>query len=149
VPRYFVVFFVYFSALIGVWLSGWYQCNWLPGKTHLKSDLSCVLWDVKLYSLILHACRHFTLQAKLCTLECHGVMQCAVLKFSSLRSGTKCWSEKFIHNFTHWFHFHFILTIKQSVVICHSSVFAALDQCRINYGSGGSPELEPLNSGAS
>ena len=30
-----------------------YQCNWLPGKTHLQSDLFCVEWDVKSYTLTL------------------------------------------------------------------------------------------------
>jgi len=28
-----------------------YQCNWLPGKTRLWSDLLCVKWDVKPYTL--------------------------------------------------------------------------------------------------
>ena len=28
-----------------------YQCNWLPGKTRLRYDLSCVEWDVKPYTL--------------------------------------------------------------------------------------------------
>ena len=28
-----------------------YQCNSLPGKTHLRNDLLCVEWDVKPYTL--------------------------------------------------------------------------------------------------
>jgi len=28
-----------------------YQCNWLPGMTRLRSDLLCVEWDVKPYTL--------------------------------------------------------------------------------------------------
>ena len=28
-----------------------YQCKWLTGKTRLRSDLKCVDWDVKPYSL--------------------------------------------------------------------------------------------------
>jgi len=28
-----------------------YQCNWLPGKTRLWNNLSCVMWDVKPYTV--------------------------------------------------------------------------------------------------
>ena len=28
-----------------------YQCNRLPGKTHLQNDLLCVEWDVKPHTL--------------------------------------------------------------------------------------------------
>ena len=42
-----VLFSVYSSSLL---FSCHYQCNQLPGKTRLRNDLSCVEWDVKLYT---------------------------------------------------------------------------------------------------
>ena len=39
-----------------------YQCNWLPGKTHLWNDILCVEWDVKPYTLT-HSLMFFILIA--------------------------------------------------------------------------------------
>jgi len=50
-----------------------YQCNWLPGKTCLWSDLLCVEWDVKPYALT-HCLPQFADSAF--AVVCTGLLQC-------------------------------------------------------------------------
>jgi len=44
----FSVYVVFWFIVVGCQ----YQCNQLPGKTHLQNDLLCVMCDVKPYTLI-------------------------------------------------------------------------------------------------